>query len=91
MSAGISQSKYQRLCSVCEVIDFSLERDEDRKTRGVFILTIYDDIKKPSQYQDYKSIVPDFVVVEHKYHKGSLILRVHYKIGHYRLVVDPFK
>ena len=35
--------------SGCPEVDFSLVREEDCKTTGVFILTIYDNPKKPTE------------------------------------------
>ena len=45
--------------SGCLEVDFSLVRQEDCKTTGVFILTIYDDPKKPTE-EEIRNILNSF-------------------------------
>ena len=45
--------------SGCPEVDFSLVREEDRKTTGVFILTIYNDPKKLTE-EEIRNILNSF-------------------------------
>ena len=45
--------------SGCPEVDFSLVREEDRKMTGVFILTIYNDPKKPTE-EEIRNILNSF-------------------------------
>src|SRR3979490_2348730 len=49
--------------SGCPEVDCSLEREEDRKTTGVFILTIYDNPKKPTE-EEIRNILNSFPPME---------------------------
>src|SRR3979490_2332340 len=48
-----------RMNSGCPEVDFSLVREEDRKTPGVFILTLYDGVKEPPA-EEIRNILNSF-------------------------------